>query len=101
MSVIFSQYGLLHGAVMRISRDAVPMDKPMLASAGSLQPSLASAATQAPQQLAYLARIALDRPTIQIGDKEIPLEPGEAVTVEIKTGQRRVLEFLLSPLQTY
>jgi hemolysin D len=97
----FTQYGLLHGSVMRVSRDAVPMDKPALGSAGSLQPSIASAATQTPQQLAYLARIALDKPTIQIGDKVIPLEPGEAVTVEIKTGQRRVLDFLLSPLQTY
>lgn len=96
----FTEYGLLHGAVMRVSRDAVPMDKPA-AAPGSLQPTMASAATQAPQQLAYLARIALDRPTIQIGSKQIPLEPGEAVTVEIKTGQRRVLDFLLSPLQTY
>jgi hemolysin D len=96
----FTEYGLLHGAVMRVSRDAVPMDKPT-ASPGSLQPSLASAATQAPQQLAYLARIALDQPIMHIGNKDIPLEPGEAVTVEIKTGQRRVLDFLLSPLQTY
>jgi len=97
----FTEYGLLHGAVLRVSRDAVPMDKPALATAGSLQTSIASAATQAPQQLAYLARIALDQPIMHIGNKDIPLEPGEAVTVEIKTGQRRVLDFLLSPLQTY
>ena len=97
----FTQYGLIHGAVMRVSRDAVPMDKPLTPAPGSSQTSMASAQIQAPQQLAYIARIALDRPTIQIGAKEIPLEPGEAVTVEIKTGQRRVLDFLLSPLQTY
>ena len=97
----FTQYGLLHGAVMRVSRDAVPMDKPMTPPPGSLQPSMASAEVQAPQQLAYIARIALDRPTMHIGNKDIPLEPGEAVTVEIKTGQRRVLDFLLSPLQSY
>ena len=29
---------------------------------------------------------------------EIPLSPGMAVTVEIKTGRRRILEYLFSPL---
>jgi hemolysin D len=27
-----------------------------------------------------------------------PLTPGMAVTVEIKTGRRRIIEYLLSPL---
>jgi len=30
-----------------------------------------------------------------------PLEPGMAVTAEIKTGQRRVISYLLSPLLRY
>ena len=86
---------------MRVSHDAVPMDKPTTSMPGSGQRSMASAETQAPEHLAYVARISLDRAAMQVGAKEIPLEPGEAVTVEIKTGQRRVIDYLLSPLQSY
>jgi hemolysin D len=97
----FTRYGLLHGEVMRVSHDAVPMDRPATSAPGSTQSSVASAQTQAPERLAYVARISLDKATMHVGSKDIPLEPGEAVTVEIKTGQRRVLDFLLSPLQSY
>jgi hemolysin D len=31
----------------------------------------------------------------------VELAPGMATTVEIKTGQRRVIEYLLSPLLRY
>jgi membrane fusion protein, hemolysin D len=40
----------------------------------------------------------MDRATIQVEGKQVPLSPGMAVTVEIKTGKRRVIEYLLSPL---
>jgi hemolysin D len=38
---------------------------------------------------------------MQIDDRMVELTPGMAVTVEIKTGKRRVIEFLLSPLLRY
>ena len=38
---------------------------------------------------------------MQLEDKLVNLSQGMAVTVEIKTGQRRVIEFLLSPLLRY
>jgi hemolysin D len=34
-------------------------------------------------------------------DKLVNLSPGMAVSVEIKTGQRRLIEFFLSPLLKY
>lgn len=40
----------------------------------------------------------MDRGTIQVEGKQVRLSPGMAVTVEIKTGQRRIIEYLLSPL---
>jgi hemolysin D len=40
----------------------------------------------------------MDRSTILIDGKPVNLSPGMAVTVEIKTGQRRIIEYLLSPL---
>jgi hemolysin D len=38
---------------------------------------------------------------MQVEDKLVNLSPGMAVTVEIKTGSRRVIEYLLSPLLRY
>ena len=38
---------------------------------------------------------------MQIEDKTVNLSPGMAVTVEIKTGSRRIMSYLLSPLVRY
>jgi hemolysin D len=38
---------------------------------------------------------------MQIGDKMVNLSPGMAVTAEIKTGSRRIISYLLSPLIKY
>ena len=38
---------------------------------------------------------------IRIDDRLVNLSPGMAVTVEIKTGSRRILNYLLSPLLRY
>src|SRR5579859_7942316 len=51
--------------------------------------------------LVYTAHVSLDHATMQIEDKLVSLVPGMGVTVEIKTGSRRVIEYLLSPLLRY
>ncbi|NGZ98842.1 MAG: hemolysin secretion protein D, partial [Nitrospira sp. WS110] len=48
--------------------------------------------------LVYPTRVSLDRGSMQVEGKQVSLSPGMAVTVEIKTGQRRIIEYLLSPL---
>ena len=53
------------------------------------------------QELNYSARISLDRSRMQIDDRMVNLSPGMAVTVEIRTGSRSVLSYLLSPLLRY
>ena len=45
---------------------------------------------------AYAARVSLGR--TRIDDKLLNLSPGMAVTVEIKTGTRRIIDYLLSPI---
>jgi hemolysin D len=35
---------------------------------------------------------------MQVEGKQVNLSPGMAVSVEIKTGRRRLIEFFLSPL---
>jgi hemolysin D len=43
----------------------------------------------------------LESARVQIENRLVNLEPGMAVTVEIKTGKRRVIEYLLWPLLRY
>ena len=38
---------------------------------------------------------------MQVEDKQVKLAPGMAVTAEIKTGERRIIDYLLSPLRKY
>jgi hemolysin D len=73
----FTLYGTISGKVLSVSDDAAPIEK---------------------VGLVYPARISLDRATIQVEGRQVKLSPGMAVTVEIKTGQRRLIEFFLSPL---
>ena len=73
----FTLYGTIPGKVLSMSDDAVPIEK---------------------VGLIYPARVSMDRSTIQVEGRDVNLSPGMAVTVGIKTGQRRVIEYLLSPL---
>src|SRR5262249_11208195 len=95
----FRRYGLLHGTVLSVSQDAISRDKRPDGgkTAGSEEP------TSEPkgQELNYSARVSLDRTQMQVEDKAVNLSPGMAVTVEIKTGQRRIISYLLSPLLKY
>ncbi|CUS38373.1 hypothetical protein COMA1_50070 [Candidatus Nitrospira nitrosa] len=43
-------------------------------------------------------RVGLDHSTTRVGSAEVKLVPGMAVAVEIKTGQRRMIEYLLEPV---
>ena len=48
--------------------------------------------------LANLARASLSRASVATEHGEVALAPGMLVTAEIAIGQRRLIEFLLSPL---
>jgi hemolysin D len=76
----FTKYGTLRGTVTQVSGDAIPDEK---------------------RGLVYAARVKLERTTLNVDGKTVNLSPGMAVTVEIKTGKRRVIEYFLSPLIQY
>jgi hemolysin D len=67
------------------------------------QPGGAESASSEPkgQELVYAARVSLDRNEMEIEGRPVQLLPGMAVTVEIKTGSRRIISYLLSPLMRY
>jgi len=97
----FTLYGLLHGKVLSVSQDAIVRDKPPTPTNSDAQGQSTRSSEPPGQDLLYAARISLDTTQMQIEDKLVNLAPGMAVTVEIKTNQRRVIEFLLSPLLRY
>src|SRR5450830_46866 len=76
----YTHYGTLPGKVISISQDAVKDDK---------------------LGLIYPARIQLQKTTIIADGKDEALTPGMASSVEIKTEQRRIIEYLLTPLLKY
>src|SRR4051794_16463954 len=97
----FTRYGLLQGKVLSISQDAIirnqPQDRP-----GDRKPGAQNETSEPKgQELNYSARISLDRTRMQIENRMVELSPGMAVTVEIKTGSRTILSYLLSPLLRY
>jgi len=76
----FTKYGVIDGEIENISYDAIEDER---------------------LGLVYKMKVLLKETTIQVKDKLINLVPGMAVTVEIKTGKRRLIEYFLSPLMQY
>jgi hemolysin D len=87
----FTDYGLIEGVVESISRDAIDLSQngaPQKDEKGRL----------AQQGLVYAARIRLLKNTIRVGGRDQPIGPGLAAQAEIKTGERRIIQYLLSPI---
>jgi len=97
----FTRYGLLHGEVISVSQDAITRDKPQDKSADKPQGTEVSSSEPKGQELSYAARVSLERTQMQVEDKLVNLSPGMAITVEIKTGSRRIISYLLSPIIKY
>jgi hemolysin D len=100
--VNFTKYGLLHGTVLSVSQDAITRDKAADGQSGnSSAANVGDSSEPKGQELVFAARVSLDATRMQIEDRLVNLAPGMAVTVEIKTGQRQIIEYLLSPLLRY
>ena len=76
----FTRYGTIDATVTSVSDDAVNDEK---------------------RGLVFPMRVALEKNTIQVENKLVRLSPGMAVSVEVKTDERRVIEYFLSPLMQY
>jgi hemolysin D len=100
----FSRFGTIDGTVVKVSRDAVDereesqLSDPRLTARPQASTTM-TAQQSAGQNLVFPATIGLRRRSISIDGRDVPLSPGMAVTVEIRTGQRRALDYLLSPLR--
>lgn len=96
-----TRFGVLKGEVKHISADAIPEpDAQNLESttAQTTQSVVPTGNAQRVQNLVFPVTVALQDSAMQISGRFVPVTPGMSVTVEIKTGQRRILEYLFSPL---
>lgn len=73
----YTKYGTITAKVRHVSRDAIEDEKK-----GPI----------------YSTRIFLDKNSIWVNGEAMPLSAGMSVSVEIRTGTRRVIEYVLSPL---
>ncbi|MGY5775164.1 HlyD family type I secretion periplasmic adaptor subunit [Rhizobium sp. LEGMi135b] len=97
----FTRYGVLHGHVTSVATDAVPEpDAQQMEGepAKQLQSLIPFGNVQRMQNLVFPVTIRLDVDVINVDGLLQPLSPGMAATVEIRTGKRRILEYLFSPL---
>lgn len=76
----YTKYGTVPGHVVHVSRDAIQDEK---------------------KGWLYSVKIALDRSTLDVDGRVVRLSPGMTVTADIRTGERRVIEYVLSPLMEH
>lgn len=73
----FTKYGTLDAELASVSHDAISDEQ---------------------RGLIYASRVRMARTSVVVDGAEVRLSPGMAVTVEVKTGNRRVIEYFLAPL---
>lgn len=76
----FTRYGYLEGIVETVSHDA---------------------ANDEQLGLVFSARIRLKKSALMIEGVKVALTPGMSLSAEIKTGKRRLIDYVLSPLKTH
>jgi hemolysin D len=76
----FTRYGILHGTVLNVSRDAID---------------------DARQGPLYSLRIALHESHVRVGQENVPLAPGMSIRAEVRTDRQRVIDYFLSPFKRH
>lgn len=74
----YTKYGTVKATVDKVAQDAVTDEKK-----GSFYPAI----------------LTLQQKDMDIDGKRVPISAGMNITAEVKTGKRRVIEYLLSPVQ--
>lgn len=73
----YTKYGTIPAHITHVSRDAIDDEK---------------------RGLLYAVKITLDKPTIFVDGRQVPLSAGMSAQTVIKTGERRIIDYILSPL---
>lgn len=76
----FTKYGVIDAEVLNISTDAIADEK---------------------LGLIYKVKLKMATNTLWVDEREVRLIPGMAVTAEVQTGYRRIIEYVSAPLLRY
>lgn len=76
----YTKYGTVPARVIHVSRDAIQDEK---------------------LGLIYSVKVSLDQSSLMVDGKAVALSPGMSVAAEIKTGERRIINYILSPLMKH
>ncbi len=97
----FTRYGTLSAQVRRVARDAIPEPDAQVAEGDPYRGNRNSkffAGAQRTQNLVFPVTLIPDKYGMLINGETVPLTPGMAVTIEVATGSRRIIEYVFSPL---
>ncbi len=96
----FTTYGFLKAEVVRVAHDAIPESEAQQTEqnlsrqkGGELR-----GGAQRVQNLVYPVTLRLEKTTIGVDGTAVPLQAGMAASVEIRTGSRRIISYVMSPL---
>lgn len=73
----FTKYGVIDARVLSVSNDAIEDEK---------------------MGWVFGARLAMSSSTLPVNGRDVKLSPGMSVMIEVKTGERRLIEYFLSPV---
>jgi hemolysin D len=91
----FQKYGKLSGTLTWLSSDAEDYASATRRSPSPFAPSLASGT----QRSQFVYRMRIQPRNLQLLDRSIVLSPGLSVKADIYTDKRRIIDFLLFPVQ--
>lgn len=100
-SLPFTRYGTVDATLTKIASDAIPQPDAERTEGNPAQANTRQsmfAGAQRTQNLVYPAILHLAATDVLADSEMVPLSAGMAVTVEIKTSNRRIIEYLFSPL---
>jgi len=92
----YTKYGMVSGRVSHVSRDAIDPNTQTGAAAWAQSPH--DDKKMDTKGAVYSVKVLLDKSAMTIDGHQVPLTPGMSVSIEIKTGSRRIIEYFLSPL---
>ncbi len=96
----YTKYGTVSGRVSHVSRDAIDQSA-RAGNATSVPVSQDDTKKDSPKGPLYAVRVLLDHSTMNIDGRQVALTPGMSVSIEIKTGSRRIIDYFLSPLMQH
>ena len=99
LTYLYTNYGMVPGRVTRVAHNALPLLQRNRVQSASLDGTAAAqTAAENTATLVYPITVVPERDTVMVDGEAMPLSAGMAVTVDLLTERRRLLDYVISPL---